>query len=246
MLGDSGTKSLNESFVVVAGLGAVGGYAVEALARAGVGRMRLVDFDVVCPTNINRQIYALESTIGRKKTELAAERVRQINPECKVELLDSFIHTDTMDAVLSGQPDIVIDAIDSLTPKVELIIALKERAIPSVSSMGAALRDDPSLIRSGLLKKVNYCPLAAAIRKRLRRRGVSLDVRCVYSIQQPIRQALAGPQSTDENIMRGHLRGRPRKTLGSLPTITAIFGMTIANDVIKMLIDMKIKEDKGE
>jgi tRNA A37 threonylcarbamoyladenosine dehydratase len=237
MLGDEAMESLAGSFVVIAGLGAVGGYAVEALARAGVGRLRLVDFDVVCPTNINRQIFALQSTVGKKKTEIAAGRVKDINPFCRVETLDCFIHSDTIDKVLADGPDLVIDAIDALAPKVELICALKERNISGISSMGAALRDDPTLIRYGILSKVNYCPLAAAIRKRLRRREVPLDVRCVYSVQPPIRQAQAPPASTEDNVLHGGRRGRPRNTLGSLPTITAIFGLTIANEAIKILVN---------
>ncbi len=235
LLGKDGLAALKGSFVVVAGLGAVGGYAVEALARAGVGHLRLVDFDVVCRTNINRQIYALESTIGQKKTKLAAERVHEINPDCIVEALECFIHTDTMEQVLAGEPDIVIDAIDSLTPKVELLTALLQRNITSISSMGAALRDDPSLIRYGMISEVRFCPLASLLRKRIRRRGISPDVPCVYSMQPPQKQALAQPTGENTNIPRGELRGRQRQILGSLPTITAIFGLTIANQAIKIL-----------
>jgi tRNA A37 threonylcarbamoyladenosine dehydratase len=237
MVGDSGLDALAGSFVVVAGLGAVGGYAVEALARAAVGRLRLIDFDVVCVTNINRQIYALQSTIGIKKTQLAAQRVREINPKCQVETLDCFIHTDTMEQVLAGKPDLIIDAIDSLAPKVELISAIKQRGMLSISSMGAALRDDPSQIRYGQLEDVQYCPLAAMLRKRLRRRDISLDVPCVYSLQPAIKSALACPTGENTNIPRGEIRGRERKILGSMPTIPAIFGLTIANQAIKMLTE---------
>ena len=234
-------ETLGNSFVVVAGLGAVGGYAAEALARAGVGRLRLVDFDKICPTNINRQIFALQSTIGRQKTEVAAERLAQINPDCKIETVNCFIHTDTMPQVLADKPDIVIDAIDSLNPKVELITALQEYDIMGISSMGAALRDDTTLIRYGLLKDVHYCPLAAALRKRLRRRNMSIDVPCVYSLQRPIKQASVPPTESveDTNVVRGKLWGRQRNILGSLPTITAIFGLTIANETIKYLVNNK-------
>lgn len=239
MLGNRGLTKLRKSFVMIAGLGAVGGYVVEALARAGVGRIRVVDFDVVSESNINRQLYALDNTLGMKKTQVAAERVRLINPNCRIEPLDCFIHTDTLAEVLAGNPDLVIDAIDALNPKVELLTAVSQQNIPSISSMGAALRDDFTKIKYGMLGEVHYCPLAAMLRKRLRRRGLSLDLPCVYSTQPPLRQAVAAPPQTPSNIPRGDNRGRERNILGSLPTITAIFGLVIANQAIKQLLDSK-------
>ncbi|MDD3865967.1 MAG: ThiF family adenylyltransferase, partial [Candidatus Izemoplasmatales bacterium] len=140
LLGEPAMQCLGDSHVVVVGLGAVGGYALEGLARAGVGNLRLVDFDVVSPTNINRQLLALDSTIGQPKVELAAARVKDINPDCNVEPMRTFLHTDTLDEILAGRIDMVIDAIDALLPKVELIAACVERKIPIISSMGAALR----------------------------------------------------------------------------------------------------------
>lgn len=127
MLGAEASGHLRNSFVLVAGLGAVGSYAVEGLARAGVGRFRLIDFDRVCPSNINRQLYALESTIGRLKCEVARERILDINPECEVEAISGFIDADSLVEYLADSPDIVIDAIDSLNPKTELISAVRTR-----------------------------------------------------------------------------------------------------------------------
>lgn len=234
MLGKEGVKRLQGSFVVVAGLGAVGSYAVEGLARAGVGRLRLVDFDTVQPSNINRQLFALGSTLGMLKADVAAERVRDINPHCRIEPLKLFIGPDTLDAVLEGRPDVVVDAIDSMGPKAELIAEALKRALPLVSCMGAALRSDPSQVRVGPLKKVAGCPLAARLRKHLRHKGTPLDFTCVYStevLDEARRKAREkAPQEEDP---RGH--GRARAALGSLPTVTGIFGLTAANTAIKLL-----------
>ena len=135
LIGDAAVNQLAEAFVTVIGLGAVGGYAVEALTRCGVGRLRLVDFDRVQPTNFNRQLYALESNLGRLKVDVAAERVMQINPLCQVEALEVFVHEDSMDHILSGPPDLVINAIDALNPKVQLLASVQRRGIPVVSTV---------------------------------------------------------------------------------------------------------------
>jgi tRNA A37 threonylcarbamoyladenosine dehydratase len=180
MVGPAGMQRLESAFVAIIGLGAVGSYAVEGLARAGVGRLRLVDFDVVRPSNINRQLHALTSTLGMPKTAVARRRVLDINPACRVEALPCFVHTDTLAQVLAGGPVVVVDAIDSLTPKVELLAALQSRGIPVVSSMGAAWRTDPAMVRVGPLSLITTCPLATKVRKRLKSRGLSTDLPCVY------------------------------------------------------------------
>ncbi len=267
LIGPAGLRRLAESKATVVGLGAVGSYAVEALARCGVGNLRLVDFDVIRPSNINRQLYALESTIGRPKVELARERVLDINPACRVEVLRQFMHVETMDEILGPvaatdgasavRPDIIIDAIDSLTPKVELLTAIAARHLRVVSSMGAARRTDPTAIRIGPLKAVRNCPLARWIRKRLRGRGVALDFPCVYSIELPP-DAAVGSQSVGCESVGGEvgvdqsaapttsatleeedflIRGRKRRPMGSLPTITGIFGLMTANTAVKMLLE---------
>ena len=246
MTGESGLLRLHGAFVVVVGLGAVGSYAVEALARSGVGQLRLIDYDVVRPSNINRQLYALWETVGRKKCELAVERVAAINPQCKVEGLDLFVHTDTMSKVVAPsfggqQPDFVIDAIDSLNPKLELLTALLASELPFLSSMGAALRTDPTQVRIGPLREVTHCPLAAIVRKYLRRRNVSIDFDCVYS-PEPVRHlrrdAVLPPGLSEENY---YPRGRKRASLGSLPTLTGIFGLTAANHVLLKILEHAVR-----
>lgn len=235
LVGDEAVKRLADATVTVVGLGAVGSYAVEALARSGVGHLRLVDFDRVQPTNFNRQLYALESTLGKLKAEVAQERVKEINPDCRVEALEVFVHDDTLDQILGDPPDLVIDAIDSLTPKVALLAAVQRRGIPVIASMGAALRKDPSQIRVGLLTETKGCPLARLIRKRLRRMNVPLDLTCVHSTEPLPPRSHTKPEdkSPSEEILE---RGRPRRPLGSLPTITGIFGLTAANAAIQRLM----------
>jgi tRNA A37 threonylcarbamoyladenosine dehydratase len=242
LVGASGLRRLAGAHVAVVGLGAVGSYAVEGLARAGVGRLRLVDFDEVRPTNINRQLYALDSTVGLPKVEVARRRVADINPRCAVEPLQIFVHVENLDQVLAGPPDLLIDAIDALTPKVETIAAALDRKVPLISCMGAAVRTDPSRIKVGSLFSSRGCPLARRIRQRLRKRGLPLDFTCVYSDEplsdeartdeHPCEEHPSGDAPEEETIRRG----RKRRTLGSLPTLTGIFGLTAANQAIRVLL----------
>ena len=234
LLGRAALERLRGATVLVAGLGAVGSYAVEGLARAGVGHLRLVDFDVLRPSNINRQLYALESTLGRPKVEVAAERVRDIHPGCIVDAQRVFVDADTAPAVLAGPPDAVVDAIDSFAPKAALLRAAVAAGVFVVSSMGAATRTDPGAIRVGDLSATEACPLARRLRKQLRRQGVERGIRCVYSVEPPRTTARplppdAGADAPEEETLR---RGRPRAPLGSLSCLTGIFGLTAANEVI--------------
>ncbi len=233
-VGEEGVKRLHRAKILVVGLGAVGSYAVEGLARAGVGHLRLVDFDTIQPSNINRQLYALESTVNRRKCDVALERVHDINPDCQAEALPTFVHRDTMEEIFADfTPDFAVDAIDSLEPKVELISTLRERQIPYISSMGAALRTDPTQIHVGRLSGVKGCPLARMVRKYLHRRNVPTDSLCVYSSEDvsAVRRTCLGPPEPS-TLQR---KGRERHVLGSLPTITGIFGLTIANYVIQTI-----------
>ncbi len=236
LVGDDGMERLRAAFVVVVGLGATGGYAIEALARAGIGRLRVIDFDRVRPTNINRQIHALESTVGLPKTEVVRQRIGEINPAARVEALDLFVHADTVDVALEGGPDLVIDAIDSFAPKVELLAACVGRGQRVLGLMGAALRTDPACIRTGVLAEVHHCPLAARVRRALRKRGIALDIPVVYSVE-PTRHLPPGAVGeADEEGDEQSPRGRPRRVLGSLPTLTGIIGLWAANEAIRMIV----------
>jgi tRNA A37 threonylcarbamoyladenosine dehydratase len=239
LLGEERFQNLQSKKVTVVGLGAVGGYVVEGLVRAGVTELTVIDFDTIQPSNLNRQILALEATIGRPKAEAAMERVLAINSECRVESLQLFAGDDTLEQILGPQPDLLIDAIDSLNPKTQLLHGAWLRKIPTISSMGAALRTDPTLIRCGDLFSTSNCPLAKHLRKRLRRRGAGEGIFCVYSTEK----IDFDYQLPEEEVNIGETpyadRGRKRNVLGSLPTITGIFGLTIANQAIMRLSQKK-------
>jgi tRNA A37 threonylcarbamoyladenosine dehydratase len=232
LLGEERFQLLQSKMVTVVGLGAVGGYVVEGLVRAGVRHIRVVDFDTIQPSNLNRQIFALETTLGRPKNEVARERVLAINSDCRIEALQLFAGDDTLDQILDPQPDLLIDAIDSLNPKTQLLHEAYQRKIPTISSMGAALRTDPTLIRSGDLFSSSNCPLAKHLRKRLRRRGVGEGISCVYSVEKIDFAYQLPEEETNVGDTPYSDRGRQRNILGSLPTITGIFGLTIANQAI--------------
>lgn len=236
MLGMEACERLRESRVMVVGLGAVGSYAVEGLARAGVGNLKVIDFDKVSVTNINRQLYAMESTIGLLKSDVARERILDINPSCNVEAIEGFVDADSIREYLVDPPDLVVDAIDSLNPKVELISAVLEREIPLITCLGAATRFDPTAVRIGPLADAHGCHLGSAVRKRLRRRNIPVDHLCVYSVEpvpHPLPKMSPAERLNEETSLE---RGRTRDILGSLPTITGIFGLTAANLAVQMLI----------
>ncbi|MCX5785002.1 MAG: tRNA threonylcarbamoyladenosine dehydratase [Elusimicrobia bacterium] len=235
MVGGAGVERLKASFVVVAGLGAVGSYAVEGLARVGVGRLRLVDFDIIKASNINRQLYALGSTIGKHKADIAAARVLDINPDCRVEPLKIFAAAESFGAILADAPDMVIDAIDAMGPKTELIAETQKRGLRLISCMGAALRTDPSAIRVGPFSEARGCPLATRLRYWLRKKNSPAQFTCVYSTEPLGRLRLDARQAAGAE-KDYYDRGRQRAALGSLPTVTGIFGLTIANTVIQTLL----------
>lgn len=223
--------------VTIVGIGAVGGHAMEGLARAGIGKFRLVDFDTVEDSNINRQLLALESTIGRRKVDLAAERILDINPDCEVEAMNVFAREDTIAQIISPKPDLIIDAIDSLNPKTCLLQQAYEQKIPVISSMGAALRTDPTKIVFGDVFQTKNCPLAKQLRKRLRNRNIYSGIPCIYSTELV---TFDYTQTTQAELVDTSRDGRKRNILGSMPTIPAIFGLTIANHAILALAEEEI------
>lgn len=210
ILGEDGTERLHNSAVLIAGIGGVGGYVCEVLARAGVGRFLLIDFDTVDPTNINRQIIATHSTLGQKKTAVMKERILDIWPQAEVDVIDGFIDESLLKTLLDTF-DYVVDAIDTVTAKAELINWSREHGIPVISAMGAAKKTDPTAFRVADISETRVCPLAKAVRKQLRGFGITEGVKVVYSDEQPVKT----------------------ESLGSLSYVPPVMGMLLAGEVIK-------------
>ncbi len=226
LIGEKGIENLKKSTVLVAGCGAVGGFALEALARAGIGHLIIVDFDTFDITNLNRQLFATTKTLGELKTNSVEERLKSINPEIKITQKPIKISSETMEEVFSIQPDYVIDAIDSVNAKSLFLEELINRKIPFISAMGAALKTDLSRVKVTSFHKTIECPLAAFVRQRLRRRGVSLKFPVVFSDECVSDKKALAPQK-DANS--------GRRAMGSLVTMTGIFGLTCAHEAILFL-----------
>lgn len=226
-------QSFQAERILVVGLGGVGGYAVEGLARAGFRKFILIDFDEVSESNINRQIVALHSTIGRKKSELFRERVLDINPKAEVEIITEFFDEELRREVL-GRVDFVVDAIDSLGPKVGLLEDCYRHKIKVISSMGAGNRLDPSKIKLADLSKSRNCTLASRVRKYLRKRGITKGIPVVFSEELPIKDYLKEGRGEAEESSE---RGRERTLIGSISYYPAIMGMMMASYVIRYYID---------
>ena len=227
LLGTEGMRRLAASHVLVVGLGGVGAYAAEEIARAGVGRMTLVDADVVSLSNLNRQLPALHSTLGKPKAEVMAARLRDINPDLEIEVRNCFVRDEETEALLdAAHYDFVVDAIDTLSPKTFLIYHALQRHLPIISSMGAGAKVDPSRIRIADISKTTDCALARAVRKRLRGMGISSGLPVVFSTEP------ANPQA----ILEVEDEACKRTTTGTVSYMPAIFGCFLASHVIRNLI----------
>ena len=226
LLQDDGLSRLRDAHVLVVGLGGVGGYAAEQLCRAGVGRLTIVDGDVVTATNLNRQIIALQSNIGQPKAELFRQRFSDINPDCQVTALQEFLRDNrTVELLRSEHFDCVVDCIDTLSPKVFLLYHAHSLGIPVVSSMGSGGKLDPAQVHAADISKSHTCPLAAMVRKRLHHMGVYSGIRVVFSTEKVPDHAML--QDPSDN----HLT-----TLGTISYMTPLFGCFIAAEVIKILL----------
>ena len=226
LIGDDGIARLQSSHVLIAGIGGVGSYAAEALARLGVGQLTLVDHDVVSRSNINRQLIALESTIDRQKTAVMAERIQDINPNCQVTILNDFLSPDTIPVLLAQPFDVVADAIDSMSSKTSLLETAWRQELPIFSSMGAGGKLDPSQIRTGDLMDTTICKLAKQLRRHVKRRGVGKGIQAVYSVEPAI------PALPPEAVERG----RARAVNGTVSYMPSLFGLTLAGLVANHII----------
>lgn len=247
---EPGLHALMAARVVVVGVGGVGSFAAESLARSGVGHLVLVDFDRVCVTNTNRQLHAMQGTIGKRKVEVMAERLRLIHPTSQVEPLAVFYNADSSEQVLSGKVSYVVDAIDNLTAKAHLLANCLRRGIPVVSSMGAAARLDPTAIRVADLADTFKDPFATALRKLLRKehgiaveRGQATGIQAVFSTEDPIPPS---SPSYDEGVgfrcvCPGGKNGlhdcdRRARIDGTASFVTGTFGLVAASVVVRSLI----------
>ena len=225
LFGEEGLNNLLKSHVLVAGVGGVGGFVIEALARAGVGEITIVDHDIVSSSNINRQIIALHSTIDLYKVNVMQQRVADINPNCKINVLNTFLKADDMEALFEGKFDYVVDAIDSLNSKVKLVETAYKNGVKIVSSMGAGRRVDPSKIIVADFSKTHTCGLARQFRQRLRKRGINKGIQTVFSTEFPMP---AGPMEEVDG-------GRDRVVNGTASYMPGIFGLMLSGIVIKEL-----------
>ena len=236
LIGEAGLAALEESTVAVIGLGGVGSWAAEALARAGVGGLLLVDHDCVCATNINRQLVAATSTIGRPKVEVMRERVLDINPAIRVEALREYYSASTAASILRPGLSYIVDAIDALESKVDLVVRATQAGIPLVSAMGAGNKFDPTRIEVADISRTSICPLARALRKELRRRGVE-HLTVVFS-REPPREVVGAenPCLGDCSCPRKNTSwSAPRSAPGSLSFVPAAFGLVAASVVVRAL-----------
>lgn len=240
LIGKEGLSALQAASVTLCGLGGVGSYAAEALCRAGIGRLTLVDFDDICLTNINRQLHAMDGTVGRSKCETLAERLRLINPAAEIIPRKEFYRAENSQELLVTKCDYLLDAIDHFTSKIHLLKSCRERNIPVISSMGAAMKLDPTLIRVADIAETSCCRMARSVRKLLRKEGIESGVKVVYSLEEFRKPPTDGGCKSDcicpnrgEQAFSCEQR---RVILGSISFIPAIFGMTMAGVVVSDLL----------
>lgn len=244
LIGPAGQEVLKNSSVAVFGLGGVGSYAAEALCRAGIGRLSLVDFDDICLTNVNRQLHAMDGTVGRAKAQVMAERLRLINPAAEIVPYKDFYSAENSEFLLLPGYDYVVDAIDHITSKLHLIRSCREREIPIIASMGAAAKLDPTRIQVADISATHKCRMARSVRKLLKRQGIASGVKVVFSTEEYREQEVqdAGckgncicPNKDEHRFSCEHRR----VILGSIAFIPGIFGLTMAGVVVNDLLAAK-------
>jgi tRNA A37 threonylcarbamoyladenosine dehydratase len=227
LIGKEKLTKLNNAHVLIVGMGGVGSFAAEFICRSGVGQMTIIDGDVVDPSNRNRQLPALATTHGMSKAELMGDRLKQINPELKLTIIKEFVMPDRVDSMLDCNPDYVVDAIDSITPKVTFIRAAHAKGLKLVSSMGAGARLDPTCLKIADISKSYNCPFAQQIRKVLRGHGITKGIRVVFSPEPANKESL---MFTDGSNFK-------KSAYGTISYLPATFGATLASVVIRDLIE---------
>ncbi len=224
LIGEEALERLAGTRVALFGVGGVGGYALEALVRSGIGDITIIDGDTVSKSNINRQIIATAQTVGRAKVEVAKERAQTINPEVKITALNMFFSKENADSIDFSSFDYIIDAIDTVSSKIELIMRAKAAGVPIISSMGAGNKLDPTAFEVSDIYRTSVCPLARVMRTELKKRGVK-SLKVVYSKEEPKKSVVK--ESTGESV---------RHSPGSIAFVPSVVGLIIGGEVIKDLI----------
>lgn len=234
ILGETEMKRLQQAHVLIVGLGGIGSFAAEFIARSGVGQLTIIDGDVFDITNKNRQLTALDSTIGINKAVVLGERIKDINPKIQLNILEEFVQPERVWEILNEfKPDYVMDCIDSLTPKVEWIAACKRLKIRIITHLGAGGKTDPSKVKVSSLIQSHNCKLGLQVKKRLKKRGIGFkSVRCVFSEEQQQKNSL---KMTDGTNFK-------RSFYGTVSYMPALFGLMGAADVIRYLTSFEVKE----
>ncbi len=229
LVGAPAIQTLKDSKVAIFGVGGVGSFTAEALARSGVGNLVLIDNDTVSLTNLNRQLLATQATIGQAKVIAMKERILSINPHCQVTIFEKLYLPDTAHELLADDYDYIVDAVDMVTAKLDLIVQAGKMGIPIISAMGAGNKMDPTQFQVADVYETTVCPLAKIMRKELRKRDIE-SLKVVYSKEKPLKP-LASPEDTSER----------KQTPGSVAFVPSVSGLIIAGEVIKDLINYKIQ-----
>lgn len=232
-LGQKNMEILQNSRVIVFGIGGVGSYVVEALVRSGIGAIDIVDDDKICISNLNRQLYALHSTIGRDKVDVAEERIHDINPDCKVTKHKTFYIPETADQFDFSQYDYIVDCIDTVTGKLELIMRAKALKKSVISSMGAGNKVDPCQLKVADISRTSVCPLARVMRNELKKRGIK-RLKCVFSTEPVI------PPRIEEKTETDNAAHPKKQTPGSNAFVPSVAGLMIASEIIKDLTQFHV------
>lgn len=247
LIGKDALEKLKNSKVAIFGIGGVGTFVVEGLVRSGVGKFVLIDDDCICLTNINRQLHATRKTVGRPKVEVMMERILEINPKAEVTTFQKFYLPECADEMISDDYDYIIDAIDTVTGKLDLVVKAKERGIPIISCMGAGNKLDPTRFEIADIFATSICPLARVMRKELRQRGVE-SLKVLYSKEEPIKTVETEDSSCSSSCICP--KGTTRKCTakhqipGSISFVPSVAGLIIAGEVIKDIAGINIAKSK--
>jgi tRNA A37 threonylcarbamoyladenosine dehydratase len=245
LIGTEGLNKLTNSKVAVFGIGGVGTYVVEGLVRSGVGKFVLIDDDCICLTNINRQLHATLKTVGKPKVEVMKERILEINPNAEVVTFQKFYLPEIANELINDSYDYIVDAIDTVTAKIDLVVQAKEKNIPIISSMGAGNKLDPTRFEVTDIFSTSICPLARVMRQELRKRNID-SLKVVYSKESPIKPMESGVSTCNQDCIcpKGTTRTCTvrHQIPGSISFVPSVAGLIIAGEVVKDLIDADIKQ----